>query len=101
MEFIGTFSLVFIGGWSVFAADTKPGVLAAALGHGFVLAIMIYIGAKISGAHYNPAVTIGLLVTNHIEVIKAIAYIISQLVGSLAAGAAISWLKPNIDVYKN
>lgn len=95
MEFIGTFSLIFIGGWSVFAAE-KSSVLIAAAGHGAVLGIMVYIGAKISGGHYNPAVTLGLAFTGNIDIINGVAYIFSQLLGSLFAGACLNWMKPGI-----
>ena len=94
MEFIGTFSLVFIGGWSVWASSIKLGVLYAALVHGAVLGIMVYIGAKISGGHYNPAVTLGLLFTGQSDLIDTALYIISQLMGSLFAGFSLKWLRP-------
>ena len=98
MEFLGTFSLIFIGGWGVFAASLKgsTGPLIAALTHGALLGIFVYIGAKISGAHYNPAVTLGLLFTGNIEVPKALLYIVSQLLGSTAAGFALKFLKPGM-----
>ena len=96
MEFIGTFSLIFIGGWSVFAASNKvgTGVLVAAITHGAVLGIMVYIGAKISGGHYNPAVTLGLLFTGNIEVINSVFYIVCQILGSLLAGFSLKWMRP-------
>lgn len=100
MEFIGTFALIFIGGWSVFAAANKPGVLIAAFGHGAVLGIMVYIGAAISGAHYNPAVTLALAVTGNTDPISAVAYIIIQLLASLFAGASIHWMLPATDAYQ-
>ena len=77
MEFLGTFSLIFMGGWSVFAAEGKPGVLIAALTHGSILGIMVYIGLLISGAHYNPAVTIAFAATRKIDPIAAVLYIIA------------------------
>ena len=97
MEFIGTFSLIFIGGWSVFDASIKTGktgVLYAALAHGTVLGIMVYIGAKISGGHYNPAVTLGLLISGNSEIVEAILYIFSQLLGSVIAGFSLKYMKP-------
>ena len=77
MEFLGTFSLIFMGGWSVFAAEGKPGVLIAALTHGSILGIMVYIGLLVSGAHYNPAVTVALAATRNIDAIAAVLYIIA------------------------
>lgn len=99
MEFIGTFGLVFIGGWSVYAAAGKSGVLSAALGHGTVLGIMVYIGAVISGGQYNPAVSLALAVTGNLHPVVAVAYIIIQLLGSIFAGACISWMLPGIPAY--
>jgi len=50
------------------------------------LMVMIYVGAATSGAHYNPAVTLALLVTKKIEFIEALLYIAFQFVGGLLAG---------------
>ena len=58
-EFIGTFALIFIGAGSVVLAQNVAGTLGVALAHGLVLAIMVSILAHISGAHFNPAITIG------------------------------------------
>jgi MIP family channel proteins len=98
MEFLGTFSLIFIGGWGVFASALphSTGPLIAALTHGALLGIFVYIGAKISGSHYNPAVTLGLLFTGNIEVPAALLYIVSQLLGSTVAGFALKFLKPGM-----
>lgn len=76
MEFIGTFSLLFIGGWSVFNGDTEHTVLFPAIFHGVVLGVMVYIGAQISGSHFNPAVTLGLTVTAKINPLVALGYIV-------------------------
>ena len=87
-EFIGTFALIFIGAGSVVLAQNVAGTLGVALAHGLVLAIMVSILAHISGAHFNPAITIGAWVTNQIKTAAAGVYIISQLAGG-AAGAAL------------
>ena len=99
MEFIGTFSLIFIGGWSVFAGDNQKDVLVPALAHAAILGVFVFIGAKISGGHYNPADTVGLAITNNIQPILAACYIVVQLLGSLAAGFCILYMKPG--VYKS
>lgn len=96
MEFIGTFSLLFVGGWSVFDGNMEKSVLVPALYHGAILGVMVYIGAKISGGHYNPAVTLGLAVTSNIEPVKAACYIVVQLIASLAAGGLILFMKPGV-----
>lgn len=79
-EFIGTFFLVLV--------ITLSG---NALAVGFILAVMVYIGAYISGAHYNPAVTLGVYLRKAIDKKTAIRYVVAQLAGGVAA-AFISYL---------
>ena len=86
MECLGTFALVFVGGWAVIGADLGVvNLTGVALAHMFVLGFMIYAGAKISGAHYNGAVSLGLWVSGHITLFKLGMYCIAQFVGSLLA----------------
>lgn len=101
MEFLGTFSLIFIGGWSVFQASTpgSTGPLIAAMTHASILGIFIYMGASVSGANYNPAVSIALVFTGNLNLFKALFYIASQLAGSIAAGLALKVMRP--EAYKN
>src|SRR2546429_2442645 len=82
-ELIGTFALIFIG---VGAINNNAGLLGIAFAHGLTIAVMVSATAGISGGHLNPAVTFGLLVGKQIEVRKAIAYWISQLLGAVIAG---------------
>jgi glycerol uptake facilitator protein len=96
-ELLGTFFLVFFGtGAAVVtllitdaAGATGIGPLgglgdwiAIALAFGLTVMICIYVFGKISGAHLNPAVTIGLLVTKNIALIDSIYYIVSQVIGA-------------------
>ena len=74
IEFLGTFFLVLI-----IATSQNP--LAIGLG----LAVLVYMGAHISGAHYNPAVTIAMYINEQIDIKESGKYIASQLVGSVAA----------------
>ncbi|MEM6282362.1 MAG: aquaporin, partial [Chloroflexota bacterium] len=85
-EFIGTFTLVFIGAGAV-AATVANGfdVTVPAFAHGLVVLALVYAYGHISGTHLNPAVTVGLLVGGHIDVTKAIAYIIAQFVAGIVA----------------
>ena len=90
MEVLGTFSLIFMGGWGVFSAvAANAGVLIAALVHGAVLGVFIYIGAKISGANYNPAVSIALTLIGALSPINCVLYIICQFWGSFFGGIAL------------
>jgi len=85
MEFIGTFALCFVGGLanqSQYDSDIEP----VALAHGFVLAFMIYAGANVSGAHYNPAVSVALICIRKCNVVDGLLFIVSQLIGSVLAG---------------
>ncbi|MDO8553224.1 MAG: MIP family channel protein [Candidatus Micrarchaeota archaeon] len=88
-EFLGTFALVFIGAGAVLVnalTGGAVGLVGIALAHGLVLMAMIYALGHFSGGHYNPAVTISMLVSKSITVSKAVAYIISQLLGAAFAG---------------
>src|SRR5688572_16491401 len=73
-EFIGTFFLVLVIGLS-----GNP------LAIGSILMVMLYMGGHISGAHYNPAVTLALLMRKKIESKEAIVYMVVQVVGALTA----------------
>jgi MIP family channel proteins len=86
-ELVGTFILVFIGG---FAVASGQGVAVAALAHGFALICIIYTYGSFSGAHVNPAVTLGLLVAGKIDALKAVIYWIVQFVGAILAAFVIS-----------
>jgi MIP family channel proteins len=94
-EFVGVFALTFIGGGAIIASKSTAGVglLDVALAHGIALAIMVSATMRISG-HINPAVTIGFLVTRRIEPMMAGVYIVAQLLGAVAAVAALKFLVP-------
>jgi len=51
---------------------------------------MIYMGGHISGGHYNPAVSVGVLLRGHLELFKCVFYVISQVLGGICAGL-IGW----------
>lgn len=82
-EFVGTFFLVFT--ISLAVATGSP---FAPLAIGAVLAGMIYMGGHVSGAHYNPAVTIAFLVRRWTKASDLIPYVIAQVAGAFAAAAA-------------
>src|SRR5687768_2143647 len=91
-EFVGTFTLIFIGAGSIVAVNANPaangGIVSIAIAHGLAIATMVSALGHVSGAHFNPAVTIGMWVTQKIEGSNAVAYIGAQLAGA-AAGAAV------------
>lgn len=82
VEFIGTFFLVL-----VVALSGNPVAI------GVILTAMVYMGGYISGAHYNPAVTIGLWVSGKVKSGDVWVYIVAQLLGGLAAAGIYAYIK--------
>lgn len=82
-EFVGTYFLVLTVGCCVLT-----GSIGAAISIGSVLMVMIYALGSVSGAHFNPAVTVAILLSARrlLEFGDAAAYIIAQLLGGLCAG---------------
>lgn len=88
-EFFGTFWLVLGGcGSAVFAAG-NIGVLGVALAFGLTVLTMAYAVGHISGGHFNPAVSVGLLVGGRMNAKDLIPYIIAQCVGAIAAAGVL------------
>lgn len=89
-EFVGTFCLVIaIAGAALFAAPSA-GLIAVALAAGISVVSMAYAVGHISGGHFNPAVTIGLIAAGRFDSAKAPGYIIAQVLGGAAAGLVLS-----------
>jgi aquaporin Z len=84
VEAIGTFFLVFTVGAA--AGSANP---LAPLGIGAVLMVMVYAGGHLSGGHYNPAVTLAVLVRRRITLRDAFAYWIFQLGAGLLAAVVV------------
>jgi aquaporin Z len=84
VEAIGTFFLVFTVGASVGSASPF-----APLAIGAVLMVMIYAGGHLSGGHYNPAVTLAVLVRRRIGLRDAVAYWVAQFGAGLLASAVV------------
>ena len=86
-EFIGTFALVFIGAGaaSIVGGAAGGGITAVAFAHGLTLMIFICAYGSVSGGHMNPAVTVGVLAVGAITAAEAVAYIVSQIAGGVAA----------------
>jgi aquaporin Z len=91
-EFIGTFALIFIGAASVATATTLSDI---ALAHGLVIAVMVSAFGFISGGHFNPAVTLGFLVTRRITPVLAVWYWLVQFGGAVVAALALKWVLPS------
>lgn len=89
-EFIGTFCLVVaIAGTALYAAPSA-GLVAVALSAGISVVSMAYAVGHVSGGHFNPAVTLGLLAAGRFEAAKVPGYIIAQVLGGAAAGLVLS-----------
>ncbi len=82
-EFIGTFFLVLAVGLVVTGSGGPTAVIAI----GCMLMCMVYMGGHISGAHYNPAVTLGLVIAGKCEAKELVPYWVSQLLGGIAGSA--------------
>src|SRR3954469_20470755 len=97
-EAIGTFFLCFAG-IAAIVATSEPinsgvGLVGIALAHGLALSVAVSIFAGISGAHFNPAVTIGFVSTGPTPPHVAILSIVFQLVGATLAACACSMIYP-------
>jgi MIP family channel proteins len=88
MEGVGAFALVTAGCGAIITNTTHPGSLGGvgvSLVFGLVIMAMIYAGGHLSGAHYNPSVTIAFALARHFPLRDALAYIAAQLIGATAA----------------
>jgi len=86
-EFIGTFFLVLTIGCAVIG-----GAVPAPLAIGAALMVMIYAGGHISGAHYNPAVTLAVALRGRCEMKDVVPYWASQIIGAVLAALAVKYL---------
>lgn len=96
VEFIGTFFLVLTVGCTGIGAGA--GVIAP-LAIGAALMVMVFAGGHISGGHYNPAVTLGVLIRGKVKPFDVVPYWIAQFVGAaVAALLTIKVLRAGIPV---
>jgi aquaporin TIP len=95
-EFVGTFTLIFIGGGAGIISGQD--IVAVALANGLAIGIMVSNLGHISGGHFNPAITAGFLATRRIKAQIAGLYWVFQLGGALVAALILRWLfkKPAI-----
>jgi aquaporin NIP len=99
-ELIGTFILVFFGCTAILVNESSGnalGHIGVAFSFGIAVMTVIFAVGHISGAHINPAVTIGLAVIKRISFGKAIYYIVAQILGALI-GAILLKLVMNTDI---
>jgi len=83
-ELVGTFFLVFTIGLTA-----MNGTPMAPIAIGSVLMAMVYMGGHISGAHYNPAVSVAILIRGKMEIRDLVPYVVSQISGAILASLAV------------
>jgi aquaporin TIP len=106
-EFVGTFTLIFIGAGSILTLTTvfEPAItgpqaqgvyggltlIAVAFAHGLAIAVMVSAVGHISGGHFNPAITLAFLLTRRIAGVLALVYWSMQFLGATAAALLLRW----------
>src|SRR5947207_11656101 len=96
-EALGTFALVFAGTGAIIINETTNGAIThagVALTFGLVVRAMIYTFGDISGAHLNPAVTLGFWTARRLPARDVPPYILSQVIGAVLASGALRFLFP-------
>jgi len=96
-EAIGTFALVFVGCGAIIVNEASSGALGhvgVSMAFGLVVMAMIYAIGNISGAHLNPAVTLGFLFAGRLDKRSVPAYIGSQVVGAVVAAGVLRVIFP-------
>jgi len=97
-EFFGTFMLVFFGAGAMMTTNFPKadfGLLGIALAHGIALAVGMTATMAISGGHLNPAITAGMLAIRRIDAKSALMYIMTQLLGAVAAAVVLKMVIPS------
>ena len=95
-EMIGTFTMIFIGGGSIILSERYPQVVppfVIPIAWGLTIALMIFAVGHVSGAHFNPAVTLAFVVTKRLPASQIFLYWGSQFCGGLVAIGFLEVLK--------
>jgi aquaporin Z len=98
VEFLGTCIFFFIGAGAIITnqfSNGAVGLLGIAIAHGVTLAVMISAFGGISGGHFNPAVTFGVMVSRRISVALGLQYMVAQLIGGVLAGLLLHVVFPS------
>jgi aquaporin Z len=96
-EFVGTFALVFAGTGAIVINETSGGAIThvgISLTFGLIVLAMIYTVGDISGAHLNPAVSLGFFVARRFPLREVVSYVLSQCAGAFAASGTLRFLFP-------
>lgn len=95
-EFIGTFMLVFLGTGAVVIA--KADTLTIGLAFGLTITVMAYAFGGVSGGHFNPAVSIAMMINKRLEAKDGVFYIVAQFLGAIVASGLLSVLINALDL---
>lgn len=95
-EFIGTFMLVFLGTGAVVIA--KADTLTIGLAFGLTVTVMAYAFGGVSGGHFNPAVSIAMMINKRLDAKDGIFYIVAQFLGAIVASGLLSVLINALDL---
>ncbi len=96
-EMLGTFAIVFAGTGAIIINDETGGTIShvgVALTFGLIVLAMIYAVGEVSGAHLNPAVTVGFFVAGRFEGRSVVPYIVSQCIGAVIASSILRLMFP-------
>src|SRR5437660_8489507 len=95
-EFVGAFALIFIGAGSIVTANSihDPSLIGVAIAHGVTIAVMVSALGHVSGGHFNPAITVGFLITRRIKPALAVLYWLAQFGGAALAALLVRDLLP-------
>jgi MIP family channel proteins len=96
VEALGTFALCFMGIGAIILTQGQD-IVAVALAHGLAIGLMVTAVGHISGGHFNPAITIGMIAARRIDPISGVAYIVAQLVGAVAGAGALTLTYLDVD----
>ncbi|MDB5538842.1 MAG: family channel protein [Devosia sp.] len=92
VEFVGTFTFVFIGAGAAAIIGGGAGLAgmgAVAFAHGLAIMALAFAYGSVSGGHFNPAVTVGVLLAGAMRTGEAVGYIVSQLVAGIIAALVL------------
>src|ERR1700752_276511 len=89
-EFVGAFTLIFVGGGAGIVSHSD--IVAVALANGLAIGIMVTNLGHISGGHFNPAITLGFVATRRIRPMLAVVYWFAQLLGAICAALILRYL---------
>lgn len=106
-EGLGTALLVFVGvgvatlsfGFNLGGYSPAAGIVATALAFGLTMLVMAYAIGPVSGAHINPAVTLGFLVSGRIRVADALGYWAAQIIGGIIGAGVLRGIFATTDLY--